>query len=1034
MALQNQTPTKPLILSAGSVHGGATGNGEFTISGLADPGTTIKVYDGVRMLGTVIVAETGAWSFAPAAELKSGKHQFCAISIDNLDQWSTSANPVTATSGTAAPALPVAPTTDTFLGHTGLHSSAVANGGSTTDRQPTMTGTGTPGDKITMYEGTAVIGSTVIGQNGAWSLAPASALMVGAHSVCVVETNAAGLSSAPSGFVEFTVSNMTPPAITYVDTCDAGHAIIDHNVAPGSVVAHSNILIHGQGDSGSTIKVYDGSALLGSSVVDATGNWSFATSALSDSTHDLSATQTNAPGVTSPFSNHYSVTVDTTTPNKPVVMGITDSTGHAISYGGTTADPHPSVTGMGSSGNTITLYDRSTVIGSTTVRPDGTWSIAPAADLSSGTHSLCVTEKNLAGRSSMATSYMMFVVRPLPDAPTILLAAEFDYNSTNTGLVPLGGVSPWASVQIEGTAKAGAVVQVYDGASLLGSVVAKFNGTWAFKVKEWPNGVHDISATQKDTSGLESLNSNHFGFTVAVTGPMPPSITDMTQYDTQWNQIGSKRLPSGGLVHTPYLDLSGTGKPGDLVTLYDGATAIGSTRVSVYGRWVFSAPTLADGPRDLSAVQTDGDGAVSQNSNHVIFSIDTSTSATPVILNVASLSGPIALYAMTSDPSLIVSGTGIANQTVTLYDGNTALGSAQVDAERNWSFKLASSLPGGMHDLSATLTDTTGKVGPASMHFYFWVYGGGLSAPSIDHVVSDDATSLTAVSIPPAHSAVAGTNVEISGHGEPGRTLTIYDGMTPLGAVAVGDDGRWDFTLPDAAVGTHDLSATQTLATGELSPGSNHWTFTIDPLPAPKPTMGGSTRVVVPIDDAAQASVLAEPTPATSHHTTLGEHDAFKGTTGDETVDLNANPASYFKETTAHIEGGAGIDTLHLMGDHQILDLTSLTGKTASAAVSGIEVIDLGGHANSLKLSLVDVLNLGEMDLFQTDGKQQMMVNGSNGDNVALSNTHIAGISEGEWDQHGTALVGGMMYNVYEHSGAHTELLVQQGVLTTLHT
>jgi hypothetical protein len=62
-----------------------------------------------------------------------------------------------------------------------------------------------------------------------------------------------------------------------------------------------------------------------------------------------------------------------------------------------------------------------------------------------------------------------------------------------------------------------------------------------------------------------------------------------------------------------------------------------------------------------------------------------------------------------------------------------------------------------------------------------------------------------------------------------------------------------------------------------------------------------------------------------------------------------------------------------------------------------------------------------------------MMVSGKTGDSVDLSNIPVAGIAGGEWEQHGSALVGGASYNVYEHSGAHIELLVQQGVLTALH-
>ena len=219
------------------------------------------------------------------------------------------------------------------------------------------------------------------------------------------------------------------------------------------------------------------------------------------------------------------------------------------------------------------------------------------------------------------------------------------------------------------------------------------------------------------------------------------------------------------------------------------------------------------------------------------------------------------------------------------------------------------------------------------------------------------------------------------------------------------------------------------------------------------PAAGTDTTSAAAADTTAAAGTATTPaaaadtTPtagAVTSHTVVGEHDAFKGTTGHDTVDLNADPASYFKETTAHIEGSTAhptdatgtapaVNTLHLTGDHQILDLTSLTGKTAAAKISGIEVIDLGGHSNNLKLSLTDVLNLGEQDLFQKDGHQQLMVNGSNGDTVDLSNSHIAGVAEGQWQAEGTAVVGGVTYNVYEHSSANTELLVEQPVRIEMH-
>jgi len=145
--------------------------------------------------------------------------------------------------------------------------------------------------------------------------------------------------------------------------------------------------------------------------------------------------------------------------------------------------------------------------------------------------------------------------------------------------------------------------------------------------------------------------------------------------------------------------------------------------------------------------------------------------------------------------------------------------------------------------------------------------------------------------------------------------------------------------------------------------------------------------------------------------------------------------AAFFdtSDRSVHIHGGAGIDTIAITGDHQVLDLTSLTGKTTASTVMGIEKIDLGGQHNTLKIAMIDVLNLGETDLYREDGKQQFMVNGKAGDSVILSNTRVAGIADGSWEQQTDATIGGVKYNVYEHSTAQVELMVQANVELSLH-
>jgi len=77
-----------------------------------------------------------------------------------------------------------------------------------------------------------------------------------------------------------------------------------------------------------------------------------------------------------------------------------------------------------------------------------------------------------------------------------------------------------------------------------------------------------------------------------------------------------------------------------------------------------------------------------------------------------------------------------------------------------------------------------------------------------------------------------------------------------------------------------------------------------------------------------------------------------------------------------------------------------------------------------------DVLAFGEKDLFIADGRTQLMINGDASDVVNLD--ELLGDSQ-DWSQlTGTMTVGGVEYNVWQHSGEDAELLIQSGVQTQL--
>jgi large repetitive protein len=210
MALQTKDPSQAVITSVGgAVDGGKASSTTPVITGTADAGNVISIYDGVRLLGTATVAAHGAWSFTPTVALKGGSHSFAAIAQDSQGNHGASSAPVNVQVGTAVPATPAAPTFTDDSGH------SIPAGSTTSDNHPHINGTGTAGDTITVYDGSTVLGTTTVAANGTWTFTPSTNLSGGSHSISVTDTNAAGTSSAHSASTAVTIA-AAPPVITSI--------------------------------------------------------------------------------------------------------------------------------------------------------------------------------------------------------------------------------------------------------------------------------------------------------------------------------------------------------------------------------------------------------------------------------------------------------------------------------------------------------------------------------------------------------------------------------------------------------------------------------------------------------------------------------------------------------------------------------------------------------------------------------------------------------------------------------------------------
>lgn len=277
----------------------------------------------------------------------------------------------------------------------------------------------------------------------------------------------------------------------------------------------------------------------------------------------------------------------------------------------------------------------------------------------------------------------------------------------------------------------------------------------------------------------------------------------------------------------------------------------------------------------------------------------------------------------------------------------------------------------------------------------------------------------------------------IIGKADPFTTIDVYDGTTLLGVVSSNGQGSWSLQLSNPLFdGIHDLSAVQLNEFG-AAPATSHFTITVNTSENAQPVHDDSSlfdHAPRLFDNHIDSDLpYFPPNLFKSHAAAINADAGAVDKNAHGLVDPAGDPLSYVRQTSAPLESGKGFDMVSVLGDHQVLSVSNFTEHTSAAHTQSIVGFDLGGHHNALKVSLADVLSLGERDLFIDDGKRQLIVNGKEGDSVDLTNSHVAGLTEGDWRHHGTTEVGGVLYNVVAHSSANTELLVEHSVRIEMH-
>jgi hypothetical protein len=224
----------------------------------------------------------------------------------------------------------------------------------------------------------------------------------------------------------------TTPPVTTLDAPLIASWSPDSNVVGDGITSASTPILKGTSAANATIKVYDGSTLVGTATANSTGAWSVTTSKLSDATHKLTATATNSAGKTSAASAAVQVTVDTIAPTKPV------ATSNAL-----VNTNHVQIAGTAEANSAVSVRDGTTVVGTGKTDATGHWSVTTSA-LAVGSHALTATAADAAGNVSAASGAVTSVIAtttPPPTSstlPTLTIADTSLHVTGGGGTVDLG--------------------------------------------------------------------------------------------------------------------------------------------------------------------------------------------------------------------------------------------------------------------------------------------------------------------------------------------------------------------------------------------------------------------------------------------------------------------------------------------------------------------------------------------------------------------------------------------------------------------
>lgn len=926
---------------------------------------------------------------------------------------------------------------------------------STNDTGPTLIGVSEPASLVYIFRGNTEIGSVYADENGRWEFDTAPLNLTGNYyNFTVKAEDKYERESVPSDawVINIDVSGPQKPTINGAFD-DVGVPI---ELASNDRTDDDRPTFKGEAEPGALVTIYVNNEAVASTYADAiTGDWTL-DAPLQAGNNVVKVVAKDKAGNESSPSDDFVLTLSED-PNQPVIGGVFNNDGDvpvAIANGADTNDKTPLLTGEGVDGDIIKVFLDGNEIGSTTVE-DGKWSfVVPEIDgLPDGDHELIITVTNEFGQTSEESEPFEFNLdTKAPDKIDIGAGTVVDDEGKpiEEG-VKTGDDTP----TFTGGGNDGDLITIVDqDNNPIGSAIVE-DGRWEITPEDGlDTGEYDLVIIVTDPAGNESGKSED-PFKLIVDTTPPGNLTDVVLKDNA-GPITDPLTGDPARIDDPRPEFSGRGEPGSSVIIIVDDEEVGTVQVNDDGEWSWQpADDLEEGIEHRFVAQpVDEVGNRGEATAPINIIVDTS----PVSLSALVVSDNEGIYQndlvsgdKTDDTTPTFSGSATDGSTVFIVDKltNTIIGSVQVN-NGSWTFTPEAPLDQGNYELEIYAQSPYG-VQSAKTEFNFTVDLSTPEAPAFgtDFDIWDDVGSITGKITQGGQTD--DVRPEFKGTAEKDEVIFIYadgDTETAIASIKLDESGEWSWTPEtDLDVGEHSYQVAIRDAAGNMGAISEAIEFTVD-VQAPLTgalggvwrTVGGESSSILPNPSLPEDKYIAHSNDTTPQFTGTGEAGAL--VTIYDTVSKLIVGSGYVQNS-----GNWSIDTIELEdGQYNLaIDFSDAAGNILTVPIAfplnvdttppgpppipgsgGLFEIDEQGAA----LSVDDVLQQGQQDLFINSGTTQLMVTGKSG---AVLNLEDLTNDQNEWQQaNGSVTVGGVEYNVFQSAGKDVELLVQQDLNTQL--